>query len=559
VSRLASALDAWSSTLARPAVAAAVALAVGFLSAAEARVAREHFPFSHEDFSNLLAADTFARGRLANPAPEHWPHFESPLLLVQPRYVSALPPAQGALLAVGQRLGDPLIGSAIGLGLASAALCWMLAGWLPGLWPLLGALVLALHPRIAGVWGAGYSTGLPGLIGAALLAGSLPRLLRDRWSGGVALGAGAGWLALGQPWHGLVAALPAVGWLGLRLLRRGPGGRLPPRALAAALATLAGVAAFHGWYDWRTTGSALRTPWGLYRDTYAPPPGLVIFERGEPTGARNASLEWLHGEQSPAALAHASRRTWDGFWQGVASKLRLAFGFFLQPGLAVLLLALPFALREPGVRLALASCAVYALALPLDTADRALNAATYLPMGALLLVASVKRWCDLRLGRLPLGAFAAMALLVLGWYQQVEATREALDERLLRDLQSRKRITTLLQRRADESLVLVRYGEGQSASTEWVYNGADLGAARVLFARSISPESDRALVLAHPQRAVWQLRSDGRRLAVAGHPEAAWWRGAPRPEEAEAPTPDQQRALEEAAAELRSRYPWLIR
>ncbi len=557
MSRVGSALDRIESALRRPAVAAALVLAVGIAVAEEARVRQNRFPSSHEDFSHLLAADTFARGRLANPPLEHGVHFESPLILVRPHYVSALPPAQGALLALGQRLGDPLHGSALGLGLAGAAVTWMLAGWLPGLWPLFGGLVLALHPRLVGIWGTGYSSGLPALVGAALLLGSLPRLLGDRVRGGVALGVGAGLLALSQPFHGLVAALPAVGYLALGLRRRGPGRRLPARALAAAASTLAALVAFHAYYDWRTTGDPFTTPWALYRETYAPTPELLFLEERAPALARPAFQEALAGDASPNAQSFSRRRTWEGFWEGVAAKLGLSWSFFLLPAFSAVFLALPFALREPGVRFALAAVAVYLLALPLDARDRALHVATYLPAFGLLFTASAKRWTDLGLRRFPAGALAVMALLLLGWYQQHVATSEVIDERLLLDLESRGKITRMLQRRADKGLVLVRTAGGQSGTAEWVYNEADLDLAPLLFARSISPEADEELVLAHPERKVWLLNSSGRRLAVVAHPEARYWRGEPRPEPLELSQEEEQRLREEVEARLRARVPWL--
>lgn len=132
-------------------IAVGLTIAVGFPPA----------PAVHDEFSYLLSADTFARGRLTNPPHALWEHFETFHIIHQPTYASKYPPGTGLLLAAAQRsTGFPIIGVWIAYAAMAAAMTWVLQAHFRKRWAAWGGILAAtwfagLHVN-AGYWAASY-------------------------------------------------------------------------------------------------------------------------------------------------------------------------------------------------------------------------------------------------------------------------------------------------------------------------------------------------------------------------------------------------------------------
>src|SRR6202162_3649842 len=148
-------------------------------------------PGIHDEYSYLLMGDTFAHARLTNPPHPMWLSFETFHVNWFPTYSSIYPPAQGAILAIGQLLGSPWIGVLFSIAAMCAAIAWMLQAWMPSRWAFLGGVLAAIKFGIVSYWTNSYWGGAAAAIGGALVLGALGRISKraSAWNG-VVLGFG---------------------------------------------------------------------------------------------------------------------------------------------------------------------------------------------------------------------------------------------------------------------------------------------------------------------------------------------------------------------------------
>ena len=470
-----------------------------------------------DEFSYLLGADTLARGRLSNPPHPMWKHFESIHIIQQPTYSSKYPPGQPLVLAVGRLIGGhPIVGVWLSTAAASAAVCWMLFGWVPRRWALLGGLLTIFHPMFI-QWSQSYWGGAVAMTGGALVLGATGRIIknaraRDAWI----FGFGMAVLANSRPYEGAVLSLAAGVALIASLLKSDRGlfvARVRNLALPI-LAMLALTALFVGYFNMRVTGDPLRMPYIAHEEAYGIAP-LFSFQslRPEP----NYNHEKIRDIHRGWELAHyLQQQSFKDFLVACRHKLEYLARWNLQNlAFMIPLVALPFALRrDRRMRILFTVCAVFIVALLPATWLLSHYAAPAIGLMFVLIVQSMRRLNAWRPGGRRAGRHVVHATLVLSavyliytWASLPPINRDAWNER-------RARLIEEMARSGDRHLLVVRYAPGHVWSEEWVYNEADIDDARVILAREMDPASNRALLEYFKDRRAWLLVIEAGRATI---------------------------------------------
>ena len=465
-------------------------------------------PRAHDEFSYLLASDTFASGRLTNPSHPLAEHFETYHVLSKPTYASKYPPGSSLFMALGQILtGHSIVGVWIAYALASASLYWMMRSWTTPRWAAIAGLLFASNGMFLRAWGQTWWGGSVALMGGALLFGGFHRLWSTKDTvkptDAVALGIGMVLLSISRPAEGafvsIVVSIALIYWYCTRTDISWSNKTIKAAGPILLIGCLG--LGFIASYNHAVTGSVTKMPYVLHDQTYGANSMLIWKEPPSIPSYTHPRMERFYLEFGRER--QLATQQFDYYWKQLAGKLRLLRDF-LPIGIWISLLPLVFVFKSPWHRFAFT---VVALVLLIHTQFCASFIYPHYLAPALALFFAINIRClrllkvwrrrqawGLAIARgLILASILQLPLILFMWSQADIST-------------PRSEVLTRLSDQTDSHhLIVCSYGDEYPIHFDWVYNEADIDESQIVWARDMGDVKNQKLLDYYPNRRAWRL------------------------------------------------------
>jgi hypothetical protein len=392
-----------------------------------------------------------------------------------------------------------------------AATCWMMQQWMPPSFAFYGTLLAIFKIGILGPWIDSYLGGPVSALGGALVIGAAMPLREAHSKAGHALLFALGLVILmnSRPFEGAFIGVMAVLWTVSGFTAKPANFAI----LAPAVALLIAGFVFTGYYSWRVTGSPVRMPYMVNRDTYGWPENLAFL----PVRVVKARHKVLRDMYAMEVQRRNHLKSLSVFVDDIGNRVFENWTFFIGP-----LLTLPFFAALANFRsrtilpLAAVLCAIAVLNL-FQLVLYPYHLGPVVPVMFALVTLGFRRIYDwLSHWRAAAGPVLAL-LLPLCLLASSSIKRNA--DKLQLPLsywesstephgKTRAAMERWLSLRNGGQLVLVRYAPTHSPNQEWIYNAADIDHSKVVWAREMDPQSDSQLLDYFKDREVWLLRAD---------------------------------------------------
>lgn len=475
---------------------------------------RGYFPYpgNHDELSYHLAADTFLHGRLANPTPVGWEHFESFHINVVPSYCSKYQPGMGLALALGQYLGHAYLGVLLTLVIATLVLNWMFHQWLSPRWAMIASM-LACFP-LCGNWSDCYFIGGPlAVIAGALLLG-MYRVLKHRrvlWYDGAVLALCLVIFFWTRPFEGVIVSTCIGIPLLVQIFRRRGALVLFWPLIPSSLLVLVPALWFQAELNRACTGSYVRLPYLEHEHQYGYTPLFLMQPiRSDVPDYRHAQIRLFNDQMIEW---YQMQRSSDHLLKVIKFKFGVAWTYFYGLLWLFPLATLPELLKRGESRLLL--LVWFGTLVILQSVSWFLHhyAAPAFPAWSLVIILSLRITRLWKYREYPLGRFLVV-MLVTGYCSQI------LFERTMASIYSRQSwteqrayLSQQMLHQESSHLIFLEYGPGHDTGQEWVYNSADISQQPIIWARSMSREKDQQLIRSYPNRKVWLLTVNSQKSA----------------------------------------------